>query len=164
MSWKEILKSNVGHKRVLQMSKKVLRGLGLDEKFVDNRAVELANSGDLFSHTPVSSISETEEEMYSQVTEESLKDMIMANKGFYLPNLLNQDEKFIQEKKEDWDEAGYEILMELDEAVEKDLPLPDWAVLNDKGEADFKATKEKYINEATRDRTSNSYVHWSIRD
>tara|TARA_R110000824_G_scaffold226890_4_gene414702 strand:+ start:8671 stop:9162 length:492 start_codon:yes stop_codon:yes gene_type:complete len=163
MSWKEILKSDDDHKKVLQMAKKVLGDLGLDEKFVDDKARDLANSEKLFDHISFSSSSETEGEMYSQVTEESLKDMIMADKGFYLPNLLNQDERFIQRKKETWDEDGHEILMELYEAIKQGASLPKWAVVKD-GKLDDRATKEKYINEATRDRTSNSYVYWSIRD
>ena len=74
-----------------------------------------------------------------------------------------KDKRFIQRKKETWDEDGHEILMELYEAIKQGASLPKWAVVKD-GKLDDRATKEKYINEATRDRTSNSYVYWSIRD
>ena len=161
MSWKDILKSDTDLKRIIEMSKKVLRELGLDEKYVDDRAIALANSEKLFAHIPFRiGRTETDEEMYAQVTEKSLKDMIMADKGFYLPNLLNQDEKFIQRKKEDWKEAGHEIVMELESALNEGKSLPNWAVVEN-GKINERATKEKYINEATRDfdDLSNS-IYW----
>tara|TARA_R110002020_G_scaffold153171_1_gene332389 strand:+ start:30 stop:521 length:492 start_codon:yes stop_codon:yes gene_type:complete len=161
MSWEDILKTDTAEKKVLQMAKKVLRDLGLDEKFVDSKAIDLANSMDLFSHIPFRiGRTESEEEMYSQVTEKSLKDLIMANRGFYLPNLLNEDERFIQRKKEDWNEAGYQIVMELEYALDEGKSLPNWAVVEN-GKINEKATKEKYINEATRDfdDLSNS-IYW----
>ena len=115
MSWEDILKTDTDEKKVLQMAKKVLRDLGLDERFIDDKAFELVNSEDLFMHIHTDNFRmPSEKEMYSQVTEESLKDIIMADKGFYLPNLLSQDERFKQRKRESWDEAGHEILMELD--------------------------------------------------
>tara|TARA_R110000824_G_scaffold73751_4_gene187772 strand:+ start:95 stop:583 length:489 start_codon:yes stop_codon:yes gene_type:complete len=160
MSWKNILKRDDGYKRVLQMAKKVLRGLGLDEKFVDDNAVELANSDKLFAHIPFHPLNspETDEEMFSKVTEESLRDMVMADKGFYLPNLLSQDERFIQQKKESWAEGGHEILEELFDAIDNDFPLPKWAVLTSDGGLDESATEKKFINEAKRD------DNWSVRN
>ena len=159
MSWKDILKSNADHKRIIEMSKKVLRELGLDKKYVDDRAIELANSEKLFMHIPFHPINEpeTDEEMYAQVTEESLKDIIMADKGFYLPNLLDKDERFKQQKRESWDEAGHEIVMELQEAIDRNIPLPSWAVLTKDGGLDEGGTYKKFINEATREES-----YWSI--
>jgi len=149
MSWKDILKSDANHKRVTEMAKKVLRELGLDEKYVDSRAGWLSDSDKLFAHIPLIGQVESEEDMYAQVTEKSLKDIIMANKGLYLPNLLNQDERFIQQKKEDWDEAGHEIVMELGEMLEAGVQLPEWAVVEN-NEIHWSKTGKKYIEEATR--------------
>jgi len=83
----------------------------------------------------------------------------MDDKGFYLPNLLDKDEKFKQQKRESWDEAGHEIMMELQEAIDRNIPLPSWAVLTKDGGLDERGTYEKFINEATREER-----YWSINN